>query len=377
MVRLMQVLLLAVIVVPAWATASAYTVTDPWEQFVPPEDPKFDWVQLPSGEWLKGDVKVMYNYVLEFDSDELGILSLDFDDILQLRTRGPQTVLVERGPRDTELITGSIMMKGDILLLQSAEAGVRIRRREVVSIAGGARRGLDLWSGSLSFGMTARGGNTETRDITSMVNLQRRTAMTRLNVDYLANFSTADNGDPAVDNKTAENHRLSGFLDWFLTGRFYWQVVSAEYYRDPFSNIGGQYSASTGLGYDFIRSPRTEWTVNAGAGYQELQFETVQLPDSDSSGSPFFTVGTRLDYEVSGDIDYLFEYSMRVLNRDNGSYTHHLVSTLSFGFIGDLDLDLSVIWDRIEDPQPIDDGATVTQPKQEDYQLVVGLAYDF
>ena len=40
---------------------------------------KFDWIQLTSGEWLKGDLKVLYDKKLEFDSDELDLLELDLN----------------------------------------------------------------------------------------------------------------------------------------------------------------------------------------------------------------------------------------------------------------------------------------------------------
>jgi len=39
-----------------------------------PKPEKFDWIQLKSGEWLKGELKVLYDKKLEFDSDELNLL---------------------------------------------------------------------------------------------------------------------------------------------------------------------------------------------------------------------------------------------------------------------------------------------------------------
>ena len=176
---------------------------------------------------------------------------------------------------------------------------------------------------------------------------------------------------------TADNHRLNGYFDWFWTSRFYFKTLEAEYYRDPFSNIGGQYSISTGFGYDLIHTPRTEWTFNAGLGYQNLRFESVQVGDPASSDSPFFTSGTRFDYELTGDIDLLYDYTMRWLNEANGQYTHHMLGTISFDLLGDLDLDVSVIWDRIEKPTPINEGGVITTPEQDDYQLIVSLSYDF
>ncbi len=71
---------------------------------------------------------------------------------------------------------------------------------------------------------------------------------------------------------------------------------------------------------------------------------------------------------------FFFDYSLRWLNEDNGQYTHHMVTTFSFDLVKDLDLDVSFIWDRIEKPQAASDG---TLPKQDDYQIVVSLAYDF
>ncbi|MGB3648817.1 MAG: hypothetical protein WA992_09825, partial [Desulfobulbales bacterium] len=44
-----------------------------WDKFVPPPDDKFDWIQLTNGEWLKGEFKVLYDYEVEFDSDELDL----------------------------------------------------------------------------------------------------------------------------------------------------------------------------------------------------------------------------------------------------------------------------------------------------------------
>ena len=51
-----------------------------WEAFYPPPDTEFDWIQLASGEWLKGELKTVYDYQMEFDSDELGLLKIDLED---------------------------------------------------------------------------------------------------------------------------------------------------------------------------------------------------------------------------------------------------------------------------------------------------------
>jgi acyl-CoA synthetase (AMP-forming)/AMP-acid ligase II len=52
---------------------------------------QFDWIQLTSGEWLKGELKVLRRDVLEFESDELDELSIDWDKIVSLRTAAQYT----------------------------------------------------------------------------------------------------------------------------------------------------------------------------------------------------------------------------------------------------------------------------------------------
>lgn len=351
---------------------------DPWEGFAPPPDSKFDWVQMSSGEWLKGEIKVMYSYMLEFDSDELGLLDLDMDDIKQIRSAGNQEILIEAHRRNTQIVFGKLVIDGEQVKMVDGDDVQEFKRHNLVSIARGHNRERDNWAGSFSVGATIRGGNTETMDINTSANLKRRTAMTRLNIDYLATYSEAKSTDPATGNtfneETANSQRLDGYFDWFLTSRFYWQVVAAEHYADPFVNIYGQYSVSSGAGYDLLRSSRTEWTVNAGVGYQETKFDSVTPPAPESSDSPFGTVGTRLDCEISGDLDFLYDYNARFLSEDNGAYTHHMVATLSYEIISDFDIDLSIIWDRIENPQPDDAGLI---PEQDDYQLVAGIGYSF
>jgi putative salt-induced outer membrane protein YdiY len=345
-------------------------ITDPWEAFEPPPDADFDWIQLTSGEWLKGDFKVLYDYVIEFDSDELDLQEFDFEDVKRLRTRGMQSVLIQGDDsrRDTATLRGLLEIKGDQVVLRRSEHEVEISRDKIISIADGRQRERDYWSGMLSIGVNARGGNTETTDTTVMANLKRRTSASRFTADYLANYSNTG------DTETANNQRLSGFYDQFLTAKFYWQVLYAEYYRDPFSNIDGQYSLSTGAGYDIIHTSKSEWSINAGAGYQEQLFVSVEAGEDDSSSSPFVTLGTLLDHEITSDLDFLFDYSLRFLNEDNGEYTHHMLTKFSFDLFKDLDLDVSFIWDRIEKPQRTEDGSL---PKQDDYQLIVSLAYEF
>jgi len=90
--------------------------------------------------------------------------------------------------------------------------------------------------------------------------------------------------------------------------------------------------------------------------------------------SPSLTLGTDFETELTSWIDYLFEFQMTFLDEDSGSYQHHLVSTLSTDLVGDLDFDVSLVWDRTENPPRSSDGAV---PEQDDFWLTVGVGFEF
>jgi hypothetical protein len=86
MVATTPLLFFAAVLGPAPLTVAPHAGAQPtWpDGSLLPED--YDWVRLPSDEWLKGDLKALYDDELEFDSDELGIVMLDWDDIKELRS---------------------------------------------------------------------------------------------------------------------------------------------------------------------------------------------------------------------------------------------------------------------------------------------------
>jgi putative salt-induced outer membrane protein YdiY len=341
-----------------------------WSQFVPPPDEKFDWIQLDSGEWLKGEFRTMYDHVLTFNSEEMDLQEFDFEDVIRLRTSKPQKVLMGRskGSRNTVIEQGVLEIIGDQIFLRNGEEKLELSRKQLVAIATGKKSRLERWSGTISFGMNKRSGNSESTDSNVAVNLQRSMARSRFSADYLGIFSSTD-GD-----KTVDNHRLTTAFDWFLTTKSYWEILYAEYYRDTFINIDNQITLATGYGYDVIRSPKTELTLSTGIGYQEQQYVSVGEGEDDHSGSPILLGGLHFDRDLTRRIEYVLDYDMRLLNDDNGRYTHHLVSTISIDLVKDFDVDFSYIWDRIESPQRDSDGEL---PDQDDYQFIVSIAYDF
>ena len=90
------------------ATGGHMKAPPPDLSWVPPAD-GFDWVQLKSGEWLKGWIKALQDRELEFDSEELDDLKFDWKNIRQMRSQRTIDVLFANG----EKVSGPIMITPD------------------------------------------------------------------------------------------------------------------------------------------------------------------------------------------------------------------------------------------------------------------------
>lgn len=84
-------------------------------------------------------------------------------------------------------------------------------------------------------------------------------------------------------------------------------------------------------------------------------------------------IETVYDTEITSDIDFNTLYRIQYGNEKSGGYTHHAIATLEIELTSMFDLDLSVVWDRINNPQPDSSGF---MPKQDDYQFIVGFGID-
>ena len=354
--RLAQVFLatLAVIAWPAQAD---------WEP-PPPMPDEFDWVQLVSGEWLKGEIRGMYQDSMEFDSEELDLQSLDLEDITVIRSAQRLAVRF-MGDR---VARGKLLMEGDDVTVIDDESQERFTRSDLLTISRAAQRRRDYWSGDISLGGNFRSGNTDQAELSTSVALKRRTVESRITLDYLANF-TRNNGI-----ESANNHRLKLNWDRFMSDKFFLRPLFGEWYRDPFQNIEARYTVGTGAGYQFIDSGKTEWSVFAGPSRQATRFIDVEEGAADSEGSWALSIGTDYETELTRWLDFTYEYSAQITSEAAGKYNHHMVGTLEFDLVGSLDLDVSLVWDRIESPKPNADGRI---PEKDDYRLILGLGYDF
>ena len=355
---------------------STLSIEQAWEAFVPPPD-NYDWLQLTSGEWLKGKLKVLYNKSVEFDSDELELLKLDLEDVKRIRGHGIKGVRLE-GPTKTvygivkrpEPITlyGTLELTEDKVIITSGDVTREFDRSKLIAIVSGGDKELDFWSAKINLGLNLSGGNTEQVDYAAIMDIRRRTAATRFVINFLGNFSRTRGID------TVDNDRLNAYFDVFRTRSLYWRALFGEYFRDPFQNIEYRYTIGSGVGYHIIDTPKTEWDVTVGLAYQETQFDSVEAGEDPVASTPALAVGTLYETELSKTVDWDINYSFNLVNEQSGQYSHHFITTLETELTSWLDFDVSFVWDRIEKPTANADG---TVPEPDDYKLIFSLGVDY
>ena len=348
--------------------ASETGSTKETKEWVPSAE-KYDWIQLTSNEWLKGEIKGMYKDSLEFDSDKLDLLEIDWEDVKILRSHRVNNVNIE----GNGATSGILVVTGDNVEIINDYENKTYNRSDLISFAPGGKKERDLWAIKATLGLDLRQGNTDQVDYTAKVNVKRRGSTTRFLMDYIGNISKTNGGDGSLV-ETINNHRLNASYDYYKTRYFFYTPVFAEYSRDPFTNIDSRVTLGTGLGYTVIDDGKTELSFSGGPAWVNTKFVSVAAGENSSESTPAAVLKTNYDYELTKTIDFIARYNIQLVNQVSGGYTHHIILTFESEITGALDFDTSFIWDRTTYPTQAEDGTT---PLSDDYRITFGITYTY
>lgn len=329
---------------------------------IPPGDAT--WIELTSGEWLKGTISALYDSVVYFDSEHFGTIHIDLSKVKQISGHGEFEITLQ----DQLPLNGNLLINEDRVVVTAGSQEFEFYRGDLISITPSAERERDRWSGNVGVGLSMRRGNSDISEVDLAVGAIRRTRLSRLTTDYLAQVNETEG------ERVADSHRLNMDYDRFSGGRLYWRPVSFQYFHDQLQNIQHQATIDSGVGYQLSDSSRVDWDIQAGIGVNYLDYFSVTPGESQTETSPVGTLGSDIVIEITPSIDYKLSVDMSFMNSESGRYQHHIVTSFSSDFVGSLDFDASLIWDRTENPQRLEDG---TLPEKDDLRLIFGLGYDF
>ncbi len=331
---------------------------------------RFDWLTLRTDELLKGDILSMYDDEIEFDSEELKILTFDWEKVSGLKSKGMQSVQVSDG----SVIDGWIVLKDNVMTISRNGQVHTYPKSEILSIASAATSALDIWSADINLGANISKGNAEKFDYTFSALAQRRTSSSRFKINYVGNFSANKDAETGERIETANSQLLTSSHDIFIDSKIFFRAVDLEYYSDIFQNIDSRLTAGVALGYHLYDEKRFSWDVTAGPSYQKTIFSNVLEEENRTEKSGVLTLGTTFDVEINKEIDFKADYQVQVVQESAGEYIHRLETGVEIDLVNDFELDLTLYIDRTEKPHQDDNGDI---PFKNDYRFVVSLGYSF
>lgn len=329
-----------------------------------PEPKTLDWLRLKSGEWLRGKIELMRDGVLEFDSEELDDLKIDWEDIVELNSPRTLTYVFGRNLK----ATGTSTVRDGTLKVTNAERTFEYSAAMVLAIIEGAPTEWNYWGGKLSSSLIKREGNTDQTDLSFVANLRRNGALSRLDFNYRGNLGSLDN------QESVNNHRGDGAFNWFLSRRLFVTPIEGEIYSDRYQNIDIRGTIGAGVGYFFARDRGIDWYVSLGAGYQKENYRSVQEGEPTSTSNGTWNLGTTLETDLTDTIELDVNYNVRLAMSSNPNNIHHLDIRFEFDLVGNLEFVTAMTWDYQSRPQAAENGYT---PEKSDLVLSYGLGVDF
>lgn len=324
-----------------------------------------DWLQLKSGEWLRGRITIMQKESLEFDSDELDNLVIKWKNVKYLKSYEPYGLRFDSTGRDS--IIGVVEVIGDKVHIKTDYDDQTFDRSDLLTIASGKETEISYWKNKVTFGVNIRKGNTDQTDFTSKMTAKRRTTDSRLVLDYLGNYTEV------IETETVNNHRINQTYDIFLTRDLFWRPIFSEFFRDSFQNIDRRLNVGIGIGYSIINTTDSEWDISAGPAYQQTKFDSVQPGVDQIDSTLTLALGTKFETELNPKVDLEGLYSISLGDAETGNYSHHSLLTIETELTDKLDFDVTAVWDYVRSPVTGSDGDT---PDQDDFRITIGLGYD-
>ncbi len=323
----------------------------------------FDWLQLKTDEWLKGRLKYVQDKKVQFESDKLEDLSFELKDVRYLYSAKPMFTKFDGRDR----IYGTVILGTNNVEVIGPEQ-LELPREQLTGITPGGKREINFWSGKANVGLSLQAGNTKQANMNASAELARRTPATQLLLTYLGNFSEVEG------SQNANNHRINLSYDVRLNRNWFVRPVQLEYYRDQLANIAHRGTAGIGVGYYLFDRDNLEWKVAAGPGYQYTRFQTVAEGEADTASTAAAILQSEFKADVTSRLTFIQTFSSTLASQEAGLYSHHLVATLEYEIKKALDLNISFVWDYLQNPQTEASGVV---PQRSDLRLTMGVGVKF
>ncbi len=335
-----------------------------------------DWIELKTGEWLRGDLHWLRPKGLEtgknvnFYSKKLDGLTLSWGSIAGVHSPKIKSYKF----KNKATVSGKAMITKDLVIIETNQGVETYPRSELLSISEGPPRERTWWSTMLSLGFSANAGNTSQGSLTTQWSLAREDGHSLAGVGY--------NGTVAYTEGDLNVNRHLGDLNTalFLWDRVYLIPIDGQLLFDAFQNIKLRATPGAGAGVYLFNKTRQrrkhtnkfEWDVQSGLGYQFLRLISsaagVENPQND--GFVMFRTHWKLEF-LNDNVELTVDWRTNLVYTSFGRTNHTGTADVSVEITDMFSFVTSFLFLRTRDPEARSDG---TVPNKNDYQIVVSLA---
>lgn len=323
-----------------------------------------DWVELTSGEWLKGTIKGIRGRVVDFKSDKLSNVELKMKDIREIRSASVNTFVF----RHRKVVIGIGRITEDTVEIKTATGEESFPRSDFVSMVIGDRDEWKLWTGSFSLGISITTGNTDQSTGNAQASLSRRGAFLRIQSDYYGHFSQTE-GVSSVDNQ-----QVIAQSDLFIYDKFFIIPARFEYYTNEFANIDMRVQPGAGCGYQFSDHSPLKLQFVGVLLYQRVEYVSTPANQSQLFESPAFLVGTTLTWDVTSFLTLKTDYTATLAFLNTSHFDQQAIIKLDIDVTKYVTLNSTLNWTRIGDPVATSSGSV---PDRNDAILTFGIGLTF
>ncbi len=278
-----------------------------------------DQITLKNGDRVTGAIVKKEDGNLTVKSDLMGAVTIQWDQISDIKTTAPLNVVLAGQPTDTSVGTkATITSTGGEITLSGGPGGTQtVAPANVAVIRDNAEQAsfertlnpglLQLWTGNATLGLAGTSGNAVTSTFSTGANASRTSRHDVISLSFVTVKSSATVG--GVHSDTAQSVRGGWKYDRKVGSRMELNTFN-DYEYDRFQGLDLRFVIGGGLGYRAWKSSRGTLALQAGVDYDHDKFAPAEpaTPFSRSAAEGYW--GDDFGYKVNGSTSIIQTFRM-------------------------------------------------------------------
>ncbi|HPC93854.1 MAG TPA: DUF481 domain-containing protein [Sedimentisphaerales bacterium] len=259
-----------------------------------------DELYLKNGDRLTGTLVRLTDGKLVFKADAAGEVTVALADVLTFSTTGPAEVHL----KDGTVLSQPILAAEPGTFAIDTGTTLRAQTFQLADLASmnPPPKPPVKWTGSISAGVTATSGNTSTEAVNANISLARRSEKDRTTAS--ADYARGKQEDPDTgEERTTEDWwRAKAQYDYFFSKKFF-GFVNGSYEKDAIAELDRRVVVGGGAGYQWIESPRTNFSTSVGLASLYEKFDNATDSNSELSAQ----AGYNFDHQLNNTVKFLHD----------------------------------------------------------------------